>query len=839
MAANSNITNALLRQFENYRIVFWYDDKKELRSDFESLDLPGIEKIELTNNEFGVKYRILREQPDQKFLLYREGSAPEPLNNWLLDVQLSHAEFKADQAGLWLSELGLGPEMAAVVREHTEFYQAAKRRQALKKLTEDQPDTEGMVRLKMLAVCAGADPRLDNILEQLLAELAAQKDDKIKLIVRCGLDSFLWEQLGRCYGYSSSAPGIEDFAIELFKSCYAKGTDGQATLNDDALVFLKRWKDSRRFSESFETLSAAYATLLNIESDLNGRDYRDLLEVDYFELIDRKIISDLIRAVETRTVSVGDCTLAIRQRRQSHWIDRFGDLYEAIDAASQFLQALNEAKLEMNSLQEGVERYSTFWFRIDQLYRQFIYHLRRSGEASLPASLADRVENQYATNYLLKLSHQWQPLVDASEQWAIPGITPQNRFFETWVRPFLSNQKKVFVIISDALRYETGEELLSLIRQEDRYEAEIKPAVSMLPSYTQLGMAALLPHKSLELSQKNGNAVVHADGQSSQGTANRSKILNADDQWTGKAITAQELLDMPREGNEGYRTLFRENDVVYIYHNRIDAVGDKRDSEERVFEATRDALEELVKMIRKLSTANVTNMIVTADHGYLYQNRPIDESDFSGAEPEGEEILCRDRRFILGKGLVEGSSFKKFSSEAAGLTGDLEMLLPKSIGRLRLKGSGSRFVHGGASLQEIVTPVIEINKKRKSDLGFVEINILPAGSSVITSGQLAVALYQATPVSEKIQPRTLTAGLYSRDGKLISDCRELCFDLTSENPRERELKVRLILTRDAEEFNGQEVFLKLMEQVKQTTHMAEYKSLQFTLRRSFTSDFDL
>ena len=93
MATNSNITAALLKQFEKHRIVFWYDDKKELRSDFESLDLPGIEKIELTNNEFGVKYRILREQPNQKFLLYREGPALEPLNNWLLDVQLSHTEF--------------------------------------------------------------------------------------------------------------------------------------------------------------------------------------------------------------------------------------------------------------------------------------------------------------------------------------------------------------------------------------------------------------------------------------------------------------------------------------------------------------------------------------------------------------------------------------------------------------------------------------------------------------------------------------------------------------------------------------------------------------------------
>ena len=44
------------------------------------------------------------------------------------------------------------------------------------------------------------------------------------------------------------------------------------------------------------------------------------------------------------------------------------------------------------------------------------------------------------------------------------------------------------------MRYEIGDELLSLIRQEDRYSAELEPALSMLPSYTQLGMAALLPN---------------------------------------------------------------------------------------------------------------------------------------------------------------------------------------------------------------------------------------------------------------------------------------------------------------------------------------------------------
>ncbi|MBN0009564.1 BREX-1 system phosphatase PglZ type A, partial [Pseudomonas aeruginosa] len=91
--------------FEKQRIVFWYDNRLEFRADFESLELPGVEKIELANNEFGVKYRILREQPEQKFLLYREGAEPAYLDNWLLDVQLASGNtFRTDQLALWLAE---------------------------------------------------------------------------------------------------------------------------------------------------------------------------------------------------------------------------------------------------------------------------------------------------------------------------------------------------------------------------------------------------------------------------------------------------------------------------------------------------------------------------------------------------------------------------------------------------------------------------------------------------------------------------------------------------------------------------------------------------------------
>lgn len=830
------IDTALKKIFERHRIVFWYDGKLEFRDDFESLSLSGVEKLELCNNEFAVKHRILREYPEKKFLLFREGPVPADLDNWLLDVQLAHGEFCTDQAAIWLSELDLGFEFSDVVQEHAEFFQAVRRKDALKKLMKPD-DTAGQIRLKMLAVCTSGEPRLDAVVEHLLQELADGRDDKVKLVYRCNLDGFLWDQMTRCYGYNSDEPGIRDFAFELFRSCYAMAIGegyGQVKLTADALVFLKRWKDSRQFEDGFETLSGECAEVLGIEKDLAKRDFRELIELDYFRLIDQKIISDLVREVAGRTVSSGDVAIWTRQRRQGHWYREYMHLYEALDYAAQFIHTLGEAKLAMDSLAEGVHRYGLSWYRLDQLYRKFTYHVYMSGQASLMGALAEQVEQLYSNNYLLKLGDSFQAFLDSVSSWKAPPVRSQREFFENWVRPFLRKDNKVCVIISDAMRYEIGDELLSLIRKEDRYSAELEPALSMLPSYTQLGMAALLPNSELAIADSETGTVL-VDGQSSQGTANRSKILQAALQGRGEAVTAEKLIALDRDES---RELLKRNDVVYIYHNRIDHTGDKMHSEGRAFEAAERTLEDIVRLVKKLTAANANNILVTADHGFIYQHSPLAESDFASVEAQGEKVLYRDRRFVLGKGLVKNSSLHSFSPEHLGLAGDVEVQVPRSINRLRLKGSGSRFVHGGASLQEVVIPVLSINKKRQSDVTAVEVDILRGPSSVITSGQLAVTLYQVGPVTDKIQPRTLRAGIYTEAGDLISDSHELTFDLASENSRERELQIRFLLTRKADDANGQEVILRLEEKHAGTSHYKEYRSVRYTMRRSFTSDFD-
>jgi hypothetical protein len=62
--------------------------------------------------------------------------------------------------------------------------------------------------------------------------------------------------------------------------------------------------------------------------------------------------------------------------------------------------------------------------------------------------------------------------------------------------------------------------------------------------------------------------------------------------------------------------------------------------------------------------------------------------------------------------------------------------------------------------------------------------------------------------------------------------------MSSDNPRDREVPVKFILSRKADSVNNQQVELRLDEPVDGTTHFTKYKSIRYTLRRSFTSEFD-
>ncbi len=828
----TQITNALLNLFNKSRIVFWYDAKNEFKQEFDELYLPAVEKVAVGNDQFGLKYRILREHPTQKYLLYFAGPQPEDKDNWLLDVQLAHTVFSADQAAIWLAELGLGPSFLPMITTHQEFFRNEHNRSMLKgRLTAT--DTQPIVMVKMLAILTRNEPYLDDIFGSMLTDLAVNRNERIESIRSCGLDEFLWKEAKRVYGYDSQEKGIEDLALKMFQSSYAAGVGGESMLNTDAFVFLKRWKDNVNTQSEFEILSERYSDALRIEEDLQHRDYASLLELDVFRKIEVKIITDLAGGLKDRTIQPQACRDVIRKRRSSHWYSRYEQFYAVLENASWFLEHYQNLSISINNFLDGIQKYTTTWFYLDQDYRKVIFHARKAGHQQVLEELVSQVENLYTNNYLLKVNDIWQEQIDRTDSWASLPVTLQSAFYRRYIQPFIEDDKKVYVVVSDALRYEIGDELCSAINREDRYEAQIEPMVSMLPSYTQLGMAALLPHQRLKIAE-DGTGSAYVDDLPSSGTDNRDKILKRYMEHSA-AIRAEDFMSL---NSEQTREIVRDNHVIYIYHNHIDAVGDKKDSEERTFEAAEDSIRDLILIIKKLNAGNATNMIVTADHGFLYQNSAIDDSDFAGIQPTGDPILYQSRRFVIGKNMTVNTGLKSFSPAGLGLEGEIEIQIPKSINRLRLSGSGSRYVHGGAALQEIVIPVIKINKKRESDISQVEVDVIRSATNVISTSQFSVVLYQSEPVSEKRQPRKLRLAIYDLENRCISDKHEILFDSASDQSRDRENSVRFLLTRDADRVDNQNVFLKLEEKVANTEHYREYKKISYTIRRTFTTDFD-
>ncbi len=830
MSDAATVRPHLLRWFGSRRVVFWHDPEGQYAADLNSLDLPGIQTIRVANDELAIKNLLLHDEPEGKFLIYRSGRLPEGIGNWLLDLELAYGVFTADRTALVAQDLGLASKgVDEVVQAHEKFFNAGKRVQSLKALLNPEDDATDL-RAKMTAVVLGLKDShsLLEITRTLLTENAKGQHAKYGALIDFGLADFYWQGVARIYGYQSSSPSIDDLVLWIFrKAIEGFKSDRPGGLQNIQLDFASLRND-RRSQAAMSTLAKRAAGDLDYKSKIEDASFRDLVGVDLFEETDQKIISDLARAVAEQAVTPREVAEVVRARQSSVWIDGYKQLYTAVASASELLGELTSLNLAMRSFDDGLERYRREWFRIDQLYRQFTYAARTAEYPKPLESLREKVEKRYTNKYVYELGNAWQQQVDQVEKWR-STLGSQAAFYSRYVEPLVRDgDKKAVVIISDALRYEVADELGSLIRQEDRFNATLYAVLGVLPSYTPLGMAALLPHSTLKHSVDA--KTVLADDQPTNGTAFRGKILEA---VGGSAIQAEDFKALNADER---RELFKANRVLYVYHNRIDAIGDKPGTERQVFEAVEDTLGDIVDLVKKLASANATNIFITADHGFLFQDEALADTFFLSTQPQGDDIKVVNRRFVLGTGLKLDSAFATFDNTQLGLDSDLEIQIPKSIHRLRLAGGGSRFVHGGATLQEVVVPVLAVNKKRKSDTRLVNVEVWPE-SDKITTGQVVVRLFQTEPVSDKVQPRNLRAGLYVGE-TLISNLVDLTFDQTSADKRDRYQSARMLLSQDASNYNNRAVEFRLEEPIPNTNQWRVFAKAVYALKRSFASDFD-
>jgi uncharacterized protein (TIGR02687 family) len=828
------IHDSLQRVFQRHRLVFWYDATGEWVETFNAFADATVTRLTVAGNEFGTKVRVVRDpNPVAKFLIYVPTVRPADADNWLLDLLLQGYEYKADKASLALQDVGLPHEFLHLAEDHAPYFVSGKRVDALRELIH-KDDQSSEIRLKMMSVLAGTAVDLDAMLLRFLGtavevELIAN-DPVNECLGSSGLGESFWKEVDRLFGYASTTPSLRDFAVSLFRG--ANPLDGQVTQHPHAKVFLQRWKDSQTHSLSFRQWSHQMEKELQIANALGGLDERKALgDCDTFEIFEKFTLHRLCQSFANGTAAT-ELRAVVQRRRASFWRPEHEHGYAALEQAVELRELLASAELTVDSVAGGITRYVASWWRIDLAYRRCHWNLRRYGQVQVMEQITQWVEKSYVNNFLLPLADRWSDQVRGMEAWECPGVISQRRFFSQYVQPFLSKGQKVFVIISDALRYEAAAEFAQRLRSANRWTAEVDALFGVLPSYTQLGMAALLPGQQLAVDATT--ATVTIDGQSASGTENRAKILKLTCGGAATGIQAEDFLELNTKTNG--RALMRDHEVIYIFHNVIDKIGHTAGTEAKTFDAVEQAFGELEQIIKKVANINGSNMLLTADHGFLFQQDEV-ATDDATALPTAREWTFRDRRFAIGRDISTDAKVKVFDTAALGVSGDWSVAFPLSLGRFPLQGSGMRYVHGGISLQEVVLPVVKIHKARMDDTGRVEVELLRVPAK-ITTGQLSIALFQDRPALAKVLPRTLRVGVFAKDGTSLSEIKTQTFDSKETEARQRETTMLLVLSPVADAFNNHDVEIRLEETVPGTTQVVTYKAHSVKLQKPFTSDFE-
>ena len=827
-----NIQNSLKKLFDKHRLVFWYDDKKELQDEFEALPEEDFTKVRVNNNQFEVKHRMVKLEPDTKFLLYFESEQPADKDNWLLDLELANYLFHTDQEAMFLQELGLEYYLKQLVADHIDFFKAKSRRSKLKELLEPG-DEQSAIRKKMLAVVFNVDYVDWKSYIQADGKAFVEGDDRYeKELKRFNLYDYYWDAIKNRFNYESNAPSIYDFLLEVFHNNFSMGK--QSKLTQESKLLITQWQDSGQYRDSYMELSERIYSDINVEELINDATLDAVINDNLFRKNEFKIIRDLNNMLLKNEISLDKLLQYIKQRENKFWYNSVKHFYASLEYAGEMLSLVHKyAGKSFNDFEDGIGAYEKELYEVDKMYRKYIWNYRKTNQSSNLSELAEKIEKVYSNDWLLGINDNWQKVVNELKVWPTSRRWSQQQFFKQHVQPIISKKQRLFVIISDALRYECGVELNRRILGEDRFVSEIEPMVSSLPSYTQLGMASLLPHK--ELSFKEGSDSIAVDGMMSNGTAGRTKILQTNSGVRATAINAEDFMGMSIAPG---RKFVKQYDLIYIYHNRIDKVGDDKTSEDKMFDAVEEEIQYLIDIISRIGRSlNGYNMMITSDHGFIYQHSELHESDFTISGHSGD-IWKENRRFVIGKELQGDKSTQQFDGSQLNIASAVDVLIPKSVNRIRVKGAGSKFVHGGASLQEVIVPLLKIGIKKEETTSNVDVDIIKSADRITTNLHV-VSFIQQGLVSEQVLPRTMKAGIYADDGALISDTFRYVFDIDEGSERQREVKHTFTMNKSAaSKYRNQRVRLVLEEPIEGTERWKQYKEYSYTLNISFINDFD-
>ncbi|WPL18215.1 PglZ domain protein [Thiorhodovibrio winogradskyi] len=366
-------------------------------------------------------------------------------------------------------------------------------------------------------------------------------------------------------------------------------------------------------------------------------------------------------------------------------VDTCADLHRALGDHSSGLEPLVDFYVrqlrEMDRLQrefeQGVSGYA--WQDAEGLMQPLIDRGRQ-----VYGQLASKVQHRFIKH----LQHTG---------WPLNGRLSNTEVFDTLVAPRLQQSgHRLAYILVDALRYELGVALERQLAEEG--QVELRAAMAALPSITSVGMASLLPdaHAGLRLVKSDGEIAPHLHDQPVTTVTQRMDLIR---RRYGQRFQQGRLDDFVRKSFK----LDADADLLVLRSVEIDSQFEHH-PDSAPAELTH-ALKRIRVAVTMLKAQGFREVIIATDHGFVINTHA--GSGDTCAKPAGD-WLCVHDRCLLGQGAEDPQHFN-LPADKLGVRGDFPRLAgPLSLAAYR--GSLDYF-HGGASLQELVVPVIRLQLK--------------------------------------------------------------------------------------------------------------------------------
>ncbi len=796
-----------LPEYYHRRIIFWYDEDREFEDKLDGIQLENVKIVALTgSNTFMVKKLLSHDDLTSNYLVYNPLSFDRPDDDWLIDIKLYSEEFRADLISIWMDEMGLVSSFAMrkQVKHYRKFFNAKDRRAKIAAQAKT-PSNPAQLHLAVMAAICGLKDAQPNQIIQSIFHAGFDKDSNLlyQEFVNYGANDAFWAMARQGTGYCEEEGDIGQLAIHLLLTASTRtlfrehlaGLDKFLSLPHQAYCydFVSDWLRSDNNRQFYEI-----AHYVEEEARLPQRfeqmPLEDLIDTECFPCINEVILTKLMTEISNQIIHVDLITKVVEKRRTCVWYEDFANFYDGILQIAKMQKFFKEHSAGFHLAQacEIWKNYTEDYYQMDRYYRQFHLCFQRSLETSnivlddLFKHVADQVEGLYSHWFLGELGNNWSDVCadELAEYGKIMEIPQQEDFYCSRVK---NADSRVFVIISDAMRYEVAATLAEELQRENQGQVKLQNMQGIFPSITKFGMAALLPHSKLSIEMKNELLSVLADGQSTAST-NRDKVLKAANP-ASVALQYKNIIGMKRAERSA---LVKGMEVVYIYHDTIDEASHTSDT--AVFSACEKAISELKNMVRIIvNEFGGANILITADHGFLYTYSPLAENSKADKTSFNSMDVEYGRRYaIMQKGASPDYLMPvKFLDGETGFDG----FTPRESIRIKMNGGGLNFVHGGISLQEIVVPVIDYHHLRNDSMEYkrnrqkydtkpVTVSLLSA-SRKISNMIFNLNFYQKDAVGANREAAAYQVYFVDAGGKQISDVQKIIADKTNENGTER------------------------------------------------------